>query len=275
MYNCSVDNHIVENYEANIINWYPMEMTVSSFTVYVNGSWYTQGECGGLIGYIQSTSALINKCSVTNTDMRCYGQPDKDVKAGVFTSWTDIKTAGPDPGKNAFATGKTLIAGRHVNQFIGDIVSARTESDVNNNKDTYTVEIRDYYVNGNMYHSSPVTNPTSISLKEQKSMPYPRTTFYNDTPTSHAYGCKTQVRESGFIIKTKYYTHTVNAFCNCVGSAYYVGVDVDLFGQKKHVKACAGTLIFNEIDKSSDKVTVTESVGDGNNIAWTGGDFWM
>ena len=71
MNNCSVDKHIIENYEANIINWYPMAMSVSSFTVYVNGSWYTQGECGGLIGFIQSTSASIKKCSVTNTDLKC------------------------------------------------------------------------------------------------------------------------------------------------------------------------------------------------------------
>ena len=273
MNNCSVDKHIIENYEANIINWYPMAMSVSSFTVYVNGSWYTQGECGGLIGFIQSTSASIKKCSVTNTDLKCYGQPDKDVKAGVYSSWTDIKTAGSDPGKGAIATGKTIIAGRHINQFIGDVVSARTESDANSGKNTYTVRIEDYYVNGNMYHSVPVTNPTSRKLDEAKSMPYPRTTFYNPNPTSHAYGCSTTTRETGWLIKTKHYTHTVNAFCNCVGSAYYVGVDVDVTLVKTHVKACAGTLIFNEVGKPA--VTITESIGDGNNHAWTGGDFWM
>ena len=54
---------------------------------------------------------------------------------------------------------------------------------------------------------------------------------------------------------------------------YYVGVDVDFMGIEKHVRHCAGTLVFNE--KGKPAVTVTEAIKDGNDIAWTGGDFWM
>ena len=44
-------------------------------------------------------------------------------------------------------------------------------------------------------------------------------------------------------------------------------------GIEKHVRHCAGKLVFNE--KGKPAVTVTEAIKDGNNIAWTGGDFWM
>ena len=269
MSNCSVHNHTVENWEANIINWYPMSMPLSDWMVYINQSWYTQGECGGLIGFIKSMSATIDNCSVTDTDINCYGQPDKQVTAGVYMSgWTSIEAAGPNPEG---IKGYTIIAGRHVNQFIGDVVSEREESRANSSD--YTVTIKDYYVSGNKYLGVPVADATAKKLPEVKSHPAPRTVLYNSSPTSHAYDFSYTSRSTGLFIKTYYYTHTVTSFCNCIGSAYYVGVDVNFLGIEKHVKYCAGTLVFNEKGKSA--VTVTEAIKNGNNIAWTGGDFWM
>ena len=271
MSNCSVHNHTVENWEANIINWYPMAMPLSDWMVYINQSWYTQGECGGLIGFIKSLSATIDNCSVVDTDIKCYGQPDKQVTAGVYLSgWDSIEAAGPNPGG---VKGYTIIAGRHVNQFIGDVVSERSESKANS--DDYTVTIRDYYVSGNKYHGVPVQDQNTLKLDEVKSHPSPRTILYNPSPTSHAYDFTFTSRSTGWLIKTYYYTHTVTSFCNCIGSAYYVGVDVDVdaLGIQKHVRHCAGKLVFNE--KGKPTVTVTEAIKDGNNIAWTGGDFWM
>ena len=269
MSNCSVHNHTVENWEANIINWYPMAMPISDWMVYINQSWYTQGECGGLIGFVKSLSATIDNCSVTDTDINCYGQPDKQVTAGVYMSgWTSIEAAGPNPGG---VKGYTIIAGRHVNQFIGDVVSERTESRANSSD--YTVTIKDYYVSGNKYFGVPVADATAKKLPEVKSHPAPRTVLYNSSPTSHAYDFSFTQRSTGLIFKTYYYTHTVTSFCNCIGSAYYVGVDVDFMGIEKHVRHCAGTLVFNE--KGKPAVTVTEAIKDGNDIAWTGGDFWM
>lgn len=274
MSNCSVHNHTVENWEANIINWYPMAMPLSDWMVYINQSWYTQGECGGLIGFIKSMSATIDNCSVTDTDIDCFGQPDKQVTAGVYMSgWTSIEAAGFNPGGTI--KGYTVIAGRHVNQFIGDVVSERTESRANTSD--YTVTIKDYYVSGNKYFGVPVADATAKKLPEVKSHPAPRTVLYNSSPTSHAYDFSYTSRSTGRFIKTYYYTHTVTSFCNCIGSAYYVGVDVYInvlgYEIEKHVRHCAGTLVFNE--KGKPAVTVTEAIKDGNNIAWTGGDFWM
>lgn len=272
MSNCSVHNHTVENWEANIINWYPMAMPVSSMTVYINQSWYTQGECGGLIGFIKSTSALVDNCSVIDTDINCYGQPDKKVTAGVYTSWTSIEAAGSQP--KGTINGYTIIAGRHVNQFIGDVVSGRSESRANS--DDYTVTIRDYYVSGNKYFGVPAENASTKTLQEIKSESVPKTILFDPSPKSHAYAFTTSTRTTGRWLKTYYYTHTTS-LCNCIGSAYYVGVDVNvnvLFTKiEKHVKDCAGKLVFNE--KGKPAVTVTEAIKDGNNIAWTGGDFWM
>lgn len=272
MSNCSVHNHTVENWEANIINWYPMAMPVSSMTVYINQSWYTQGECGGLIGFIKSTSALVDNCSVIDTDINCYGQPDKKVTAGVYTSWTSIEAAGSQP--KGIINGYTIIAGRHVNQFIGDVVSGRSESRANS--DDYTVTIRDYYVSGNKYFGVPAENASTKTLQEIKSESVPKTILFDPSPKSHAYAFTTSTRTTGSWYKTYYYTHTTS-LCNCIGSAYYVGVDVDanvIFTKiEKHVKDCAGKLVFNE--KGKPAVTVTEAIKDGNNIAWTGGDFWM
>ena len=271
MSNCSVHNHTVENWEANIINWYPMAMPVSSMTVYINQSWYTQGECGGLIGFIKSTSALIDNCSVIDTDINCYGQPDKKVTAGVYTSWTSIEAAGYQP--KGIINGYTIIAGRHVNQFIGDVVSGRSES--RENSDDYTVTIRDYYVSGNKYFRVPAENASTKTLQEIKSESVPKTILFDPSPKSHAYAFTTSTRTTGNWLKTYYYTHTTS-LCNCVGSAYYVGVDVKvsfIINVEEHVKDCAGKLVFNE--KGKPAVTVTEAIKDGNNIAWTGGDFWM
>ena len=271
MSNCSVHNHTVENWEANIINWYPMAMPVSSMTVYINQSWYTQGECGGLIGFIKSLSATIDNCSVIDTNINCYGQPDKKVTAGVYLSWTSIEAAGSQP--KGTINGYTIIAGRHVNQFIGDVVSGRSESRANS--DDYTITIRDYYVSGNKYFGVPAENASTKTLQEIKSESVPKTILFDPSPKSHAYAFTTSTRTTGNWLKTYYYTHTTS-LCNCVGSAYYVGVDVKvsfIINVEEHVKDCAGKLVFNE--KGKPAVTVTEAIKDGNNIAWTGGDFWM
>ena len=236
MTGCSVNDYLIENYEANVKNWYPIFMTgVTSLNlvVYANQWWYTHGECGGLIGMTFSTNVNVDKCSVTNTAIDCYGQPNKQVAANVYWEGGD-----PQKGDSPFTKGYTNVAGRHVNQFIGDIRTSKT-SDV--------ATISDYYVSGNTYFGEPAeTGNTSNTLNNER---------------RHHY------KTSG---KTYYY-------CNCVGQAYYVGVDVKvnviIKTYEKHVADYAGTLTFNAIGESP--VTITEASGDGNNVAWTGGDFSM
>lgn len=235
MAGCSVSDYVVENYEANIKNYYSMQTTVSSFVVYANEWWYTQGECGGLIGFVKSTDALIDRCSVTDTKVNCYGQPNKTVEAGVYSSGFT-----PQNPTSRIARGQTTVAGRHINQFIGDVRSS---------KPTDKVVIKDYYVSGNTYFDTPAeTASTSNAL---------------DIAYRHCY------KNSGTSYNPKYH------YCNCVGSAYYVGVDVKvnliLTQLEKHVAEYAGSLTFNALGE--EPVTLTEVEGDGNDMAWTGGDF--
>ena len=235
MAGCSVSDYVVENYEANIKNYYSMQTTVSSFVVYANEWWYTQGECGGLIGFVKSTDALIDRCSVTDTKVNCYGQPNKTVEAGVYSSGFT-----PQNPTSRLARGETTVAGRHVNQFIGDVRTSKASD---------KVVIKDYYVSGNTYFDVPAeVTSTSSTL---------------DNNYRHCY------KNSGTSYNPEYH------YCNCVGQAYYVGVDVlvnMIFTKlEKHVAEYAGSLTFNAVGE--EPVTLTESVGNGNDMTWTGGDF--
>ena len=187
--------------------------------------WYTQGECGGLIGFIQSTETIIRGCSVTDSNINCYGQPDKSVVANVWLTATFNKNPLYTSGKDLLGKANTDIAGRHVNQFIGDVVSQRSEGGTN-----YVVTIEDYEVSGNKY-------------------------WGNDANSTNDYN----------------HNYENGKYCEVVGCAYYVGVDVDALGIKRHIMYCAGELIFNK--KGDTKTTITEAVGSGNSIAWKGGSF--
>ena len=249
MENCSVDNCVIENYEPNIPNYYTLprvyELDLSSLkslswitslfgigkipsTAIVNCLqwWYTNGECGGLIGFIKSPSAVIDKCSVTNTKINCTGQPNKAVVANVWDKDDFDSTQPYRSNIKIFAKGNTDIAGRHINQFIGDVVSERKEGGSN-----YNITISDYVVSGNTYYDL-------------------------DASSSNNYN----------------HNYAVNEYCEVVGCAYYVGVDVKLFDvDLTHVNDCAGSLTFNSLNGSS--VTVTEDLKNGNNISWVGGSF--
>lgn len=227
MENCSVKEYTLENYEANIPNYYnvPPYDIANLGTVHGLQWWYTQGECGGLIGFIQSTETIIRGCSVTDSNINCYGQPDKSVVANVWLTATFNKNPLYTSGKDLLGKANTDIAGRHVNQFIGDVVSQRSEGGTN-----YVVTIEDYEVSGNKY-------------------------WGNDANSTNDYN----------------HNYENGKYCEVVGCAYYVGVDVDALGIKRHIMYCAGELIFNK--KGDTKTTITEAVGSGNSIAWKGGSF--
>ena len=261
MSNCSVDHHKVENYEANIKNYYPIQMSLTEYgvDVYANQWWYTQGECGGLIGFIKCSKAIVDNCSVTNSEIDCYGQPNKSVEAGVYASGFT-----PQNPTTRYARGSTLVAGRHVNQFIGDICSSKSSD---------SFEIKDYVLSGNTYFDAEINMQSPFKQQE--------TTDSSPTidPQRHCFKSENTTRVQGsWWNSTTYYTHT-NSYCNCVGQAYYVGVDVKvsinlIFINKdieKHVNDYAGSLTFNA--KGEAPITITEAAGDGNNRAWTGGDF--
>ena len=149
--NCSVDGSIVENYDPKVANYYKMETTSSGMVIDGLQWWYTAGECGGLIGFLNAKQANISNCSVTNTQINCTGQPNKDVVANI---WDESKwTAGAyKSGVSIRGNATTTIAGRHINQFIGDIRSLRTETQQENGTGEYTTTISNYTVSGNSYN---------------------------------------------------------------------------------------------------------------------------
>ena len=154
--NCSVDNSIVENYDPQIVNYYTMKKSVSASILgnyIVEGLqwWYTAGECGGLIGFLEAHYAEITNCAVTNTQINCTGQPNKEVIANVWSSSSFVEGAYKS-GASVTTRASTTIAGRHVNQFIGDLRSRRSESQQENGSGEYTNKILDYTLSGNTYN---------------------------------------------------------------------------------------------------------------------------
>ena len=157
--NCSVDGCTIENYDPKVVNYYKMTKSMSvniiitKLELIVEGLqwWYTAGECGGLMGYMHAKNATVSNCSVTNCAINCTGQPNKDVVANVWnkSSYTEGTYKS---GASVYGTATTTIAGRHINQFIGDVRSSRTETQTNNGTGEYTTVISDYTVSGNTYN---------------------------------------------------------------------------------------------------------------------------
>lgn len=250
--NCSVNECYLQNYEANVPNYYtfPSEYVVAGGQVNLLQWWYTHGEVGGLIGFVQHIKADINSCSVTNTNLNCFGQPDKTVTANLWGNEYDSANQFAK-NKSVTATGNTIIAGRHVNQFIGEVVSQRSEARASS--EDYTVTISDYYVSGNNYIDKEGNVIAATSTEGQK------------------YGHNYKTTSSGNWWNPTYTYY----YCDVVGSAYYVGVDINInaivLKIEKHIQDCAGKLIFNAVNSSP--ITVTENMGSGGNIDWTGGNF--
>ena len=156
MDNCTVDNSTIENYDPKVPNYYTMKKSISASFMgdyIVEGLqwWYTAGECGGLIGFLHAHYAEITNCSVTNSRINCTGQPNKEVVANVWKSSSFVEGAFAS-GKSITMSATTTIAGRHVNQFIGDLRSSRTETQANNGTGEYTNKILNYTVSGNSYN---------------------------------------------------------------------------------------------------------------------------
>ncbi len=245
MSNCSVDNCIIQNYKPNVPNYYVLGddsqpwMVKSSLYINLLQWWYTNGEAGGLIGFLQNSDSDIDNCSVTNTQINCSGQDNKTVVANVYSENQFDRNNLWKANKTITAKGETTIAGRHVNQFIGDVVSySSTEGGTN-----YTVDITNYTVSGNSYNGT---------LAES-------TNKYN-----HQYD------KSG----DKYGTNA-NLYCEVVGCAYYIGLDIIVIGQNLgHLKYYAGNVAFSSKDgQTNGSFTEASGEGDNINIAWTGGNF--
>ena len=154
--NCSIDNTTIENYDPKVWNYYKMyrEIDASLLGNYIAEGlqwWYTAGECGGLIVFVSAKTANITNCSVTNCNINCTGQEDKDVTVNIFKADNYVANAYTS-GASTFMLAHTTIAGRHINQFIGDIRSQRSEAQQEAGSGEYTTIITDYTVSGNKYN---------------------------------------------------------------------------------------------------------------------------
>ena len=182
--NCSVEGSIVENYDPKVVNYYSMVKTIDASFLgsYVAEGlqwWYTAGECGGLIGFVSAKSATISNCAVKNTQINCTGQENKTVTVNIFNS-SDYVEGAYASGKSTFMLAYTTIAGRHVNQFIGDLRSQRSESQQENGTGEYTTNITNYTVSGNSYNgvSADSTNDYNHNYASGKYCPVVGCAYY-------------------------------------------------------------------------------------------------
>ena len=182
--NCSVEGSIVENYDPKVVNYYSMVKNIDasflgSFVAEGLQWWYTAGECGGLIGFVSAKNATISNCAVKNTQINCTGQENKTVTVNIFNSSNYVEGAYAS-GKSTFMLAYTTIAGRHVNQFIGDLRSQRSESQQENGTGEYTTNITNYTVSGNSYNgvSADSTNDYNHNYASGKYCPVVGCAYY-------------------------------------------------------------------------------------------------
>jgi hypothetical protein len=159
--NCSVEGYWIENHEVNCTNTYYEE--VAGGLASLEATFYTEGECGGLIGFI-AKNATITDCAVKDTKMKCYGQQDKPTRFNGLAAMLTF-----------------YIPGRHVNQFIGDI---RTQSSDQSN--LVTVSIVEPVVSKNMYVGSGYMYDKKIDDNEISADSSQATSYdYNHSGTSY------------------------------------------------------------------------------------------
>lgn len=121
--NCSVDNYVVENHKIYVNNSYSVsiEKVISGVKAKAEcaENFYTEGEAGGFIGFINS-NATITDCHTSNITMKCYGQKDRKTKITCYTWGKQFVFFGKEQWNKVLDIDYT-IAGRHINTFIGDI----------------------------------------------------------------------------------------------------------------------------------------------------------
>ena len=122
--NCSVTGYEIRNYEVNDKPEDFAQIAIDKGLYCSECIFYPHGEIGGLIGFVTYESK-ISDCSVVNTVINSKGQEAQKPRIGL----------------NSLLAASVTIAGRYVNEFIGNI---RTENKEN-------VTITNVVINGNSY----------------------------------------------------------------------------------------------------------------------------
>lgn len=108
--NCSVTGYEIKNYEVNDKPEDFAKIATDKGYYCSECVFYPHGEIGGLIGFISSNST-ISDCSVVNTVIDAKGQVAKSPRIGL----------------NSLLAVNVTIAGRYVNDFIGNIRTPNKE----------------------------------------------------------------------------------------------------------------------------------------------------
>lgn len=196
---CVVDNCELENYNAKDDDVFDVGGTMGSITAKTSAVFGTSGEAGGLIGFI-NVSANITGCSVSNTKINCFGQRDQEVKINATLSNSDVGTHG-----------YFLVAGRHVNQFIGDIRTIYTNT---------SIVIDGCSVTNNQYGNNSVNGDNGHLSNQHNNH------FYKFTRTNTF----KKVNSGIFPDNNITFVYTVTAHTPFVGCVYYVGIDDSVLG---------------------------------------------
>lgn len=118
--NCIVDGITLRNYDSGY-NEVFLDTTLMGIRFLVQ--FHSDGEVGGLIGFITGSDAVISDCQVKNSNIYCTGENDWEAEALIA---------------------KAQVPGRHVNSFIGDVRTTRGE----------TISISRYTLKNNNLHKS-------------------------------------------------------------------------------------------------------------------------
>lgn len=198
---CTVDNCTLENYNAKDDDVFDISGVMGSITATAYAVFGTAGEAGGLIGFL-CTSANITNCSVSQTTINCFGQRDQEIKINATLTGTSTGTHG-----------YYLVAGRHVNEFIGDIRTIYANTNITINGCT---------LNNNTYGANSTQGDNKGHLPNQHNCH-----FYSFT-RSNTY---TKV-SSGLISDSNItFVYDVKASTPFVGCIYYVGIDDEILGK--------------------------------------------
>ena len=108
--NCSVIGYEIKNYEVNDKPEDFAKIATDKGYYCEECIFYPHGEIGGLIGFVTSDSD-ISDCSVVNTVIDATGQVAKSPRIGL----------------NSLLAVNVTIAGRYVNEFIGNIRTPNKE----------------------------------------------------------------------------------------------------------------------------------------------------
>ena len=109
--NCSVTGYLIKNYEVNDKPEDFAKIATDKGLYCSECIFYPHGEIGGMIGFVTSDSN-ISDCSVVNTVIEAKGQVSQSPRIGI----------------NSLMALSVTIAGRYVNEFIGNIRTANKEN---------------------------------------------------------------------------------------------------------------------------------------------------